>query len=432
MVSMRGFKAGDEATPALLLSGTFYGTLAAARCLGRAGVPVVVADHKRFNPSAWSRFARGRRHCPPEQNPDALLDWLCDFGRRSRRHVLYPTSDDTAFLIAQERERLTEWFDLYSPPVEAVYALLNKKQLFHHATDAGLAMPRAWFPTRVEQLAAIAQEAKGPLVVKPSTQVFFPSHRKGLPVNDAAELEQAWADYAREPYALRLLRFDPAASLPLVQRYQPEAMRCVLSISGFIDRTGDQYVVRGSRKILQYPRRLGVGVAYEPAPVDRELRDKLRALCLGAGFYGVFEAEFIPVRGEKLMIDFNPRFFGQMGFDIARGVPLPLLAYHGALGQPDAITAILSRIPEEEAKELHYTNRLAATLMLNSQRVSGAISDGEWRQWKGFVSGEGRDTVDAVLDREDWLPAPVEAAQEFWAFLRHPRSFVRRIVLNRP
>jgi hypothetical protein len=132
------------------------------------------------------------------------------------------------------------------------------------------------------------------------------------------------------------------------------------------------------------------------------------------------------------MIDFNPRFYGQMGFDIARGVPLPLLVYHGALGHIDAIDRLIAEVPDDAGETLHYANRLAAMLMLRSQRASGALSAGEWQQWRNFVKGDGRETVDAVLDRDDWLPTPIEFARELWAFVRHPRSFVRRIVLNRP
>jgi D-aspartate ligase len=421
-----------EPTPVLLLSGGFYGSLAAARCLGRAGIPVTVADKNRFTPTAWSRYVTARETCPSEQDPDALLDWLCAFGRRSRRHVLYPTSDDTAFLISQERERLSQWFDLYSPPVETVYALLNKKHLFAHARDAGLEMPKAWFPSSEAALGAIANTARGPLMVKPATQVFFPSHRKGVPVTTLSELEREWSSYGGESYARRLMAFDPAAAQPLVQRYMPEAMRCVLSLSGFIDQSGEHFVVRASRKLLQFPRRLGVGVAYEAAEVDQELADKIRVMCLSAGFHGVFEAEFIPARGQKLLIDFNPRFYGQMGFDIARGVPLPLFVYHGALGQTSELAYLVSQVPDDGADSLHYTNRLAAMLMLGSQRISGALSHGEWKEWKAFVGNKDLSTVDAVLDREDWLPTPVELAQEVWSFVRHPRSFVRRIVLNRP
>ena len=63
-----------------------------------------------------------------------------------------------------------------------------------------------------------------------------------------------------------------------------------------------------------------------------ELAAGLERLVARVGFSGVFEAEFIDPQGQAVLIDFNPRFYNQMGFDIARGLPLPLLAYYDALG----------------------------------------------------------------------------------------------------
>ena len=62
-------------------------------------------------------------------------------------------------------------------------------------------------------------------------------------------------------------------------------------------------------------------------PVDAELAEKVRQLCVKLGYFGSFEVEFIRAGGRQLLIDFNPRFYSQMGFDIARGMPLPLFVY---------------------------------------------------------------------------------------------------------
>jgi NAD(P)-dependent dehydrogenase (short-subunit alcohol dehydrogenase family) len=43
------------------------------------------------------------------------------------------------------------------------------------------------------------------------------------------------------------------------------------------------------------------------------------------------------------LIDVNPRFYSQMGFDIARGLPLPMLVWHAARGEDDRVEAELER-----------------------------------------------------------------------------------------
>lgn len=417
--------------PALVLSGSYYGSLAAARCLGRAGIPVTVADHSRTAPALWSRFVRGREQCPAESDADALLEWLEDFGARAPRHVLYPSSDDSAFLISQERARLERWFDLYSPSLESIYALLNKRRLHLAAGAVGIETPRTWFAANAAELDAVAARATYPLLVKPVTQVFFRCHRKGAVVNERSALERHWTNLAREPHADRLLHYDPQASLPMLQELLPEAQQSVLSLSGFIDQRGENFVVRASSKVLQRPRRLGVGVCFENVRVDADLAQKLRTLCRHVGYFGVFETEFICVGDRRLLIDFNPRYYGQMGFDIARGVPLPLLAYYSALGRHAAVGRAVAALPQEDGVRMHFVHRLALELMLRAQRLSGALSSAEWLRWRRFIDDEPAESVDAVLDQEDWLPSTLEVAHELLSSARHPRAFLQQIVLNR-
>ena len=85
----------------VLTMARYYGTLAATRCLGHAGVPVIVADESRFSPALWSRHVVRREHCPPARFLDRLVDWLLEFGARNPGHVLYATSDDLAWVFAE-------------------------------------------------------------------------------------------------------------------------------------------------------------------------------------------------------------------------------------------------------------------------------------------------------------------------------------------
>ena len=44
-------------------------------------------------------------------------------------------------------------------------------------------------------------------------------------------------------------------------------------------------------------------------------------LCRGLGYFGAFEVEFLREGERRMVIDFNPRFYGQMAFDVKRGLP---------------------------------------------------------------------------------------------------------------
>jgi predicted ATP-grasp superfamily ATP-dependent carboligase len=191
-------------------------------------------------------------------------------------------------------------------------------------------------------------------------------------------------------------------------------------------RDGRVIGARAMRKVLQWPRRLGVGVCFEAAPLDQSLVDGLSRLISRVGYHGTFEAEFVQDGERRLLIDYNPRFYNQMGFDIARGLPLPLLAYRDAIGEPLS----LSPTEAQDAGSVRgYAHGAALQLLLRSQRLSGALSRQELEHWLSWLQSEPR--VDAVLDDEDPMPAVFDKVNLARDVARHPLRFVRVIALNR-
>lgn len=414
--------------PVLLTSASYYGTLAAARCLGRAGVPLTVADPSRIAPTSWSRYVQRRVRCPADFDADGFHAWLMAFGRAHPRHLVYPTSDEMAFLLSRSRDELGRHFLLYQPSLEAIFALLNKRRLWEHGRAVGLQLPDTAFPETEAEVASLGERFDFPVLLKPVTQILYERHLKGRLVETKAELPGAFAEFAREKYAKVLTDYDPTVSRPMVQALHPEAQNGIYNLSGFIDETGERFVVSGSLKVLQRPRKLGVGVCFESAPVREDLAEGLKALCKRVGYFGVFEAEFIPTPKGFLLIDFNPRFYGQMGFDIARGAALPLLAYHAARGDTAELDRHLAAAQEAAKRPARYCHRVALEVMLRAQSMSGALSRDEARQWWDWSA---ESTVDAVLDGDDWVPAAFELAHQFYGYARHPRAFLRSMVLNK-
>lgn len=418
--------------PVLLTQASFYGTLAAVRAYGRAGLAVTVADADRRAPAAWSRFVTRRARCPPDWEVDAFIDWLLDFGRKSPGHVLLATSDETAWLLSLRRESLSRDFRLYQPHVDAVFGVLNKRLLAEHAKAVGLAVPPTWFPTSEADVEQLAREVPFPVLLKPATQILSEQHIKGRRITARDELVAAWRAFLAHRYAPALVNYDATIARPMVQAYLSEAEQGIESVSGFVDETGRRTVMRASRKVLQRPRRVGVGVCFEAAPLDPALAGGLVQLCRRVGYFGVFEAEFIRLGGQAHLIDFNPRFYGQMGFDVARGVDLPMLAYASAVGDGALFDATL-RAAEKAGDTLDwkYVHRLAVESMLRAQRFSGALTADEAARWRAWIASAGAHLADPVFDADDWRPAAMDLAQSVGNAIRYPRSFVRSIVLNR-
>lgn len=418
----------------LIFMGNFYGTLAAVRCLGREGIPVTVADPKLLSPARWSRFATRSLPCPPVHDASAFLDWLIDFGKREPGHVLCPSNDDTAWLFARHREQLEPYFRLFQPDFPIIHRILNKQSLAAECQRAGVDICRSWFPQNEYDLDTVAREAQFPVLIKPLTQVLYARRDKGRQVNSRHELHRAYQDYSPD-YGQHVLDHDPSVGRPMVQEFENGAVNGIYNLSAFMDEQGEVSLFRAGVKVLQRPRRLGVGLCFEAAEVRADLTESVTRLCRQLGYYGVLEVEFIQKDGRYRLIDFNPRFYNQMAFDIERGLPLPLLYYWSALGRHDEVHRLrdsVLRLPDSKGV---YTHRFALEIMLRAQRLSGALSPAEADAWSGWLRQNANHVTDAVLDVSDPLPTVFDVASSLYLYARHPgsffRHFVRSIVLNR-
>ena len=416
--------------PMLLPLPAFHGTLAAVRCLGAAGIRVVVADRDPFVPAVWSRFAARRVRCPSLVDPSAFMRWLLEFGEREPGHVLYPTSDDLAWLYARHRDELSRHFVLSQPPTEVIYRLLNKVRLREEAEAVGLAMPRTWLPLDDAGLSRIEAEALFPVVVKPQTQILFHPHLKGVPVFRREDLRRKYSEFlTAASHASCLVADDPSVVRPTVQEYYPGDTENVYGVSGFVDPSGQLFAARFARKILQQPRRLGVGLAFEEAEPRPELVERIVALCHRVGYHGVFEAEFIDGTGTPLLIDFNPRFYGQMAFDIARGLPQPLLVYDVAVGQWDRLRNRVEQARTWQGRPGQvYCRGLELRLLLVCRRLFGSMSPQETGRWWSWLARHQHSIADAVFHQDDRVPGWLEALHHLLRCARHPRSFVRQLI----
>lgn len=415
----------------LLLGADYYGTLAAARCFGRHGIAVTMADEDPGARGLYSRFVQERLTHPPLSEPARLVAWLVEYGREHPGTLLYPPNDHLAWLYAENAGVLRRVFSMYTPPEHVLFTLLDKKHLHQACADVGLDVPETHALGDAEA-AGVAKELRFPLLLKPRTQAFLRGGIKGFLVNDRAELPAALERFRK------LVRFAPVITArhpdvtePLAQEYLPVAETNIFSVSGFVDRRGE-IVLRAATKVLQRPRKVGIGLCFEGRDAEPELADKIAALCRHVGYFGAFEAELIADGERRLMIDFNPRFYSQMGFDIARGLPLPLLVWHAARGELDRLAAELDDARAwRPAGTERYCHKSMLDLVLVLQGLSGQMSSVDVRRWRSWYRDHRSAVTDAVRDPEDRMPHVIDTALWVRHFAKHPRSFVRSYVLNR-
>jgi D-aspartate ligase len=415
-----------DRAPALLCDATWYGTLAAARNLGARGIPVTLASDTRLAPARWSRHVTRTVSAPSSKQAARFLEWLERFGQDEPGHVLYPTSDEVAWLVAAHTETLSRWFRLYTPSLETLARLLDKKLLLADAQAAGLDVPDTRVASDETEVEAAGRELGFPLFVKPRAQVFGAKLGKGMRVDHASELLPAWR-------AVRRMHFDPVVagrlpdlSRPLIQVCSKDPER-VYTVDGFIDETGELYASMACVKVLQRPRGSGPGIVFVQADLDPALDQGLRQLFRATGYRGVFDAEFLEIGERKVLIDVNPRFYNHMAFEVDRGLQLPYLAYLAALGDRDALRRETRGLGAIQPNRRIYAHQLSVLLLLGVQTLSRAMSPDESKRWLRLIAQHSGAVTDPAKAVDDPRPAHGELAFELWSLLKHPRAFLRTL-----
>jgi D-aspartate ligase len=426
---------GTQAAAILLGNASYYGTLAAVRSLGRAGVKVVTADPSRICRSRYSRYLSQHLSCPAFEESSAWAEWLLRKARTGQRQAIYATSDAVSFALARYRNELSADFELYQPGLDTVMSILDKGLLMQNAQAIGIETPPTWFPQNGAEAAKIAKDAGGTVLIKPRSQLAQRTKTKGTVVESrGGEVQSIFDSYMKDQstHSEFAKQYPAIMTPPLIQQYYPQAVENVYSLSGFREKIGGGVIMRASRKILQQPRSIGIGLCFEPTLVDPLLADQTKRLCERIGYYGVFELEFIVAEGKAILIDFNGRFYHQIAFDIARGMELPALAYAAATRNQAEVTRLMAHGNSGKHDNVAgFCNHFVLAKMVKMQRLLRTMSRKDATRWLDWSRGSHGTMIDAVRDPDDALPAFVDVAQFLLHALRHPRAFVRQYGLER-
>jgi len=224
----------------------------------------------------------------------------------------------------------------------------------------------------------------------------------------------------------------PFSSWPLMQEFHKDAHKGSYLVSGFVNRNHTHIVAQAAVKVLQYPRTLGIALCMEAAPLDEDLTQRILSLCRLTGHFGVFQIEFLIAGNRKLLIDFNPRYYHYMGYDMVRGIPFPWLAHLGACGDEDALAGAIETARTSLDPTPHtFSYRLQLRELLWAQRLTGTMSHQDFNHWRDWYKQHRHHMIDAVADTDDPKPERAMLRSKITSWMRHPRSFLRKIALDK-
>jgi D-aspartate ligase len=409
------------------------GTIAAVRNLGANGVDVEVVSSERLGAAAWSRCAKRSYSAPPESDSERFLARLLAIGEANPGRILLPTSDQTAWIYAENARVLERHFRLYHPPISSLQRILDKQRFSNAAVSAGLSVLPSWDPSSFDDLAALAPNLSFPILIKPRTHVHRVQNDKGVVVDTSQELIRQYRRFVdREQEQATGHPLLPDARRPILQKFVPVGIDGVLSITGFIDRTGELFVTRAARKVFLRSQPVGVGVCFESQSSPEELPDLVRRLCRELGYFGLFEVEFLRFEDHWAVIDFNPRMFSQIGLDIRRGMPLPLLACLDAVNDIDALREEVAKAQAVHDEQAVFCDRFTLRAILLVKVLTARISTEELSMWRGWMQQHVAHAVDFAADRNDPRPGVVHALSEIYLGLKSIARFLRTTPTTNP
>ena len=404
--------------------------MAAVRLLGDSGVDVGVVTDSRLRVSAatWSRRTARSYFAPPESDP-RFIERLLAIGAAKPGQILLPTSDETAWLYTQRAAELEKIFCLYQPSLLSMQRILDKKLLADAARKVGIAVVPSWEPKSLADVIALAPGLPYPILIKRRTHVNHATNFKGVVVKSPVELTREYEKFlSSEEFVCSTMESIPDAKLPFLQQLLNVGIEGVCSITGFIDRTGELFVTRRSKKVFQRTQPVGIGVCFESLPDDPTLSGAVRRLCAELEYFGLFEVEFLWLNGTWAVIDFNPRLFNQLELDICRGMPLPLFACLDAARDSarlrDAVAIAVEKSHDNSVLPVFY-DRFTLNAILTARMLIGRLARSDLAYWRNWKKQNKNRSVDVAIDSSDRLPPFVHAISEVAAGLRSIRRFLR-------
>src|SRR5262245_40554389 len=141
-------KLRDTSLPVLVLQMQNHGALGAVRSLGRLGVRMYGVHATSRPVASFSRYCRkvfalDLDQAPPEESVARLTDIARGIGSTP---LLLPTNDEAALFVARNASRLHDAFLFPATPVQVVWSLYSKKEMYLLAKRLAIPTPDTAFP----------------------------------------------------------------------------------------------------------------------------------------------------------------------------------------------------------------------------------------------------------------------------------------------
>jgi D-aspartate ligase len=374
--------------PGVVILGGAHNALALARSFGRKGIPVVLVTDDHPLPK-FSRYVSRSFDWPGATSADAA-GWLVALAARNdfQKWLLVPCADNEVRLVAENHELLGASFQIFGTKWDDLQHLCNKQLLVQAAEKAGIAVPKSYDVTSVEELARL--DVTFPVILKPAMRM----------TRNALTSAKAWRADTREEL---IEQYRTAVALQgqdgvVIQEYIPGGGEAQFSYAA-VWANNAPVAELAARRTRQYPVEFGYTSTFVEIVANNDVMTTSRKLLSSVVFQGLVEVEYKhdARTGSYKILDVNPRSWSWLSLCEAGGFDFATL-----------IAGILSAHPETAPQAalghawVHISRDIVASLHL---LVLGRMNINAWlksyRQRLTFAVFAWDDPMPALLE----LPA---------------------------
>ena len=301
----------------LVTDGRSLAALAVIRSLGLKGNEIHCGESFRHNLSSYSRYVDERVTYPdPGETPDRFVDFLHRVCQQENYDLVIPVRDETTVQLSKHRDEFAEVTNVLLAAFETLSPLMDKGETVKIAQQAGVPVPKTWFPeeTNVTQ---IKDEIAYPVLIRPRRS----SGARGIEyVESDREFSRRYAQVERE------------YGRPIVQEYIDHSGGHY-SIGTVFDTDSNEVATHVYREVKQYPASGGPAVTAISVPPPAWTREMLKIFEF-VGWVGPAHMDVLydPVSKEPKLLEVNPRLWMSLQISISSNVDFPELIRKLGLG----------------------------------------------------------------------------------------------------
>jgi predicted ATP-grasp superfamily ATP-dependent carboligase len=303
---------------AIVIGGHFQG-LGVIRALARMGVPVALLDTGPCI-SRFSKYIKRFYECSPVNEEESFLYSLRKLANKHgmKGWVVFPTDDETVYVLARHREQLQELFRISTPPWDVVKFAYDKKRSYQKAERIGIKIPRTLYTVKEKDLEKI--DLPFPVIIKPTVmrRFFKATGKKVFSARNFDELKSMYRQAAEV--------IDPSEIL--IQEEIPDVSDNLYSFCPLF-KDGKVLARVIAKRSRQHPMDFGQASTFVVTMNIPELEELGTKFLREIDYYGLCEVEFIkdPRDGIFKFLEVNPRIWGWHTIALRAGVNLPYMLY---------------------------------------------------------------------------------------------------------